>query len=233
MRPVEIERRTNGHDAGRVDGLVAPVIVFLDVSQVHRVGNTRGLIEITQIGRQVAVVVDTADIAFEVADINGIETYERRKEPPVGFGLAIAEKVTALAKALIEAGAKIDVASGPEKLTALMVCATQLQPQQRLNQLAHGPTPLALAEELIKRGANVNSQSKDGVSALMIAAGQNNAPMIGLLLRAGADPKMTSKAGKTALDIATEAGNEAASGALKFLTSATPRPAVSGPKSTQ
>ncbi|MBS0249533.1 MAG: quinoprotein dehydrogenase-associated putative ABC transporter substrate-binding protein [Proteobacteria bacterium] len=137
------------------------------------------------------------------------------------------------AKALIEAGAKVDAASGPEKLTPLMVCATQLQPQQRLNQLAHGPTPLVLAEELIKRGANVNAQSKDGVTALMIAAGQNNAPMIGLLLRAGADPKMTSAAGKTALDIATEAGNEAASGALKFLTSATPAPSSGGPKSTQ
>lgn len=137
------------------------------------------------------------------------------------------------AKALIEAGAKVDAASGPEKLTPLMVCATQLQPQQRLNQLAHGPTPLVLAEELIKRGANVNAQSKDGVTALMIAAGQNNAPMIGLLLRAGADPKMTSATGKTALDIATEAGNEAASGALKFLTSATPAPSSGGPKSTQ
>ena len=136
------------------------------------------------------------------------------------------------AKALIDAGAKIDAAGGPEKLTPLMVCATQLQPQQRVNQLARGPTPLAIAEELIKRGANVNAQSKDGITALMIAAGQNNAPMIGLLLRAGADPKMTSVAGKTALDIANEAGNEAATGALKFLTSAAPLPS-GGSKPTQ
>lgn len=137
------------------------------------------------------------------------------------------------AKALIESGAKVDHASGPEKLTPLMVCATQLQPQQRLNQLARGPTPLVLAEELIKRGANVNATSKEGITALMIAAGQNNAPMIGLLLRAGADPKMKSAAGKTALDIATEAYNDNASGALKFLTGPSAGSMNAEPKTTQ
>ncbi|MBY0559607.1 quinoprotein dehydrogenase-associated putative ABC transporter substrate-binding protein [Hyphomicrobium sp.] len=132
--------------------------------------------------------------------------------------VALADGKFFAAKALIDAGAKVNVGGGAEKLTPLMVCATQLQPQQRLNQLAHGPTPLVIAEELIKRGADVNSASTDGVTAVMIAAGQNSAPMIGLLLRSGADPKMKSAAGKTALDIATGAGNEAAVGALKFLT---------------
>lgn len=122
--------------------------------------------------------------------------------------LALSDAKFFAAKALIDAGAKVNVANGPEKLTPLMVCATQLQPQQRLNQLARGPTPLALAEELIKRGADVNAASTDGVTALMIAAGQNNAPMIGLLLRSGADPKMRSSSGKTALDIAVDASNE-------------------------
>ena len=121
------------------------------------------------------------------------------------------------AKALIESGAKLDVASGPEKLTPLMVIATQLQPQQRLNQLARGPTPLELAELMIKKGVNVNAASAAGITALMVAAGQNNAPMIGLLLRAKADAKLKSAQGKTALDIAREANNEAAVGALKFL----------------
>jgi quinoprotein dehydrogenase-associated probable ABC transporter substrate-binding protein len=128
------------------------------------------------------------------------------------------------AKALLDEGADVKRGAGPEKLTPLMVIATQLQPQQRLKQLAMGPTPLALAAEMIKRGADVNAASKDGVTALMVAAGQNNAPMIGLLLRAGADPKMKSVAGKTALDIATETYNQAAVGALKFLTTSVKPP---------
>ncbi|MBS0232148.1 MAG: quinoprotein dehydrogenase-associated putative ABC transporter substrate-binding protein [Proteobacteria bacterium] len=147
--------------------------------------------------------------------------------------IALTDENFFAAKALIEAGAKVDAASGPEQLTPLMVCATQLQPQQRLTQLARGPTPLALAEELIKRGANVNAQSRDGVTALMIAAGQNNAPMLGLLLRAGADAKMKSATGKTALDIAIEAGNQNAVSALKFLTSSAPVKSSIEPKAIQ
>ncbi len=137
------------------------------------------------------------------------------------------------AKALIDGGAKVNVAGGPEKLTPLMVCATQLQPQQRLSQLARGPTPLALAEELVKKGADVNAASADGITALMIAAGQNNAPMIGLLLRSGADAKKKSAAGKTALDIASDAGNEAAAGALKFLTGSASGSSSNETKTTQ
>lgn len=140
--------------------------------------------------------------------------------------IALSDAKFFAARALIDAGAKVNVADGPEQLTPLMVIATQLQPQKRLNQLVMGPTPLALAEEIIKRGGDVNAVTKDGITALMIAAGQNNAPMIGLLLRSGADPKKKAASGKTALDIATETNNEAAVGALKFLTtSVTPQPA--------
>jgi ankyrin repeat protein len=60
--------------------------------------------------------------------------------------------------------------------------------------------------------------SKDGVTALMIAAGHNNAPIIGLLVGAGADPGVKNAQGRTALDIATAAGFDAAVGALRFLS---------------
>lgn len=52
----------------------------------------------------------------------------------------------------------------------------------------------------------------------MIAAGHNNAPVIGLLVGAGADPNAKNAHGQTALDIATSAGFDSAVGALKFLT---------------
>jgi ankyrin repeat protein len=54
----------------------------------------------------------------------------------------------------------------------------------------------------------------------MIAAGHNNAPIIGLLVGAGADPNAKNAQGQTALDIAKSAGFDAAIGALKFLAKA-------------
>ena len=99
-----------------------------------------------------------------------------------------------------------------------MVLATQLAAKTRSGNLAQGPQPLDLARLLIEKGANVNALSKDGVNALMIAAGHNNAPMIGLLAGSGADLGVKSTTGQTALDIATSAGFDAAVGALRLVS---------------
>src|SRR4051794_38405127 len=48
-RPVEVEDRAEGHDAARVDGPVALVIVPLDVLEVHRPGDARDLVEVAQV----------------------------------------------------------------------------------------------------------------------------------------------------------------------------------------
>lgn len=161
--------------------------------------------------------------SIELLAKSGADIEKGTKAGYTALELALVDGKFFAAKALIDAGAKVDTASGPEQVTPLMVLATLLQPQQRLNQISMGPTPLVLAEELLKRKVDVNARSKDGVTALMIAAGHNNAPMIGLLLRAGADAKLKASNGKTALDIAVEAQNEAAVGALKFLAGSPPR----------
>jgi ankyrin repeat protein len=79
-----------------------------------------------------------------------------------------------------------------------------------------------IAEDLIARGADVNARSAAGVTPLMIAAGHNNAPMIGLLLAKGAKPETKNDVGKTALDIAREARNEVAVTALQLLAGPAP-----------
>jgi ankyrin repeat protein len=56
----------------------------------------------------------------------------------------------------------------------------------------------------------------------MVAAGHNNAPMIGLLLGKGADPALKNNLGKTALDIARDARNEVAISALQLLSTPPP-----------
>lgn len=147
------------------------------------------------------------------------------------LGIALSDGHYYAAKALIDLGAKVDMPSGKEAVTPLMVVATQITAQTRAAHITQGPSPIELAQHLIDKGANVNAASKDGVTPLMIAAGHNNVPMIGVLLRAGADPSLKSSADRTALDIAKKALNQESVGALRFLSrpanpgnSASPRP---------
>ncbi|WP_439543244.1 quinoprotein dehydrogenase-associated putative ABC transporter substrate-binding protein [Hyphomicrobium sp.] len=131
------------------------------------------------------------------------------------------------AKALIDSGADVNAQSGYENVTPLMVVATQLAAKTRSGNLSQGPQPLELARALVEKGADVNAVSKDGVTALMIAAGHNNAPVIGLLVGLGADPNAKSAHGQTALEIAASAGFDSAVAALKFMA----KPTGAGSKS--
>jgi quinoprotein dehydrogenase-associated probable ABC transporter substrate-binding protein len=152
-------------------------------------------------------------LAKKGADLN-----KRNKQDITPLSWAIGDGKFFAAKALIDAGADVNAPSGYENVTPLMVVATQLAAKTRSGNLAQGPQPLDLARALLDKGADVNKLSKDGVTALMIAAGHNNAPIIGLLVGAGADTDAKNARGQTALDIATSAGFDAAVGALKFLS---------------
>ncbi len=91
--------------------------------------------------------------------------------------------------------------------------------------------PIDIAKALIKRGADVNAKDKDGITALMVAASHNNAPMLGLLLQSGADPAAKNNKGQTALDIAKLNGNLDAAQAISVIgkalsTTEAPAPAA-------
>ncbi len=121
------------------------------------------------------------------------------------------------AKALIDSGAKVDSASGALGVTPLMTAATQIAAKSRTGALTQGPSPNDLAQALIAKGADVNQASREGITALMVAAGHNNAAMIGLLLNAGADPSLRNHEGLTATEIAERAQFDNVVGALKLL----------------
>ena len=105
---------------------------------------------------------------------------------------------------LLDAGAHIDTTAGPDALTPLMIASSQVSPGEGAIFLPGSTRPIDLARELIQMGADVNIQSKSGVTALMIAAARNVAPMIGLLIQAGAKADLKSAQGQTAADIAEQ-----------------------------
>lgn len=133
--------------------------------------------------------------------------------------IAIGQGKLAAAKALIDAGAKCDVVEGPQHFTLLMAVATQRPPERRIIQVMQGIGPVELAQELVGHKADVNAASTLGVTALMIAAAHDNAPMIGVLMRAGARVDVRSQEGQTALDIAKQNGNDSAIRTLQLFQS--------------
>ena len=90
-----------------------------------------------------------------------------------------------------------------------MIASSQVLPGEGAIFLPGSTRPIDLARELIQKGANVNAQSKSGVTALMIAAARNVAPMIGLLVQSGAKTDLKNAARQDGAEIAELNGSEA------------------------
>ncbi|MDA8410297.1 MAG: ankyrin repeat domain-containing protein [Treponema sp.] len=98
--------------------------------------------------------------------------------------LAVRKSHLAVAEALLDGGATIDLKSDDRGYTAL------------LDAVKAGP-PEHVAF-FLERGANPNVESKDGQSALVIAVGKKDLPSARLLLENRADPDLADKLGMSA-----------------------------------
>jgi len=98
--------------------------------------------------------------------------------------LAVRKTHLAVAEALLESGATIDLKSEDRGYTALLDAVKAGPPEHVAFFLAHGADP--------------NIESKDGQSALVIAVGKKDLASARLLLEHGADPDIADKLGMSA-----------------------------------
>ena len=133
---------------------------------------------------------------------NGADVEEPGPEGFRPLAVAIAEDKYEVAKALMEAGADVNVPAGADGLTPLMVAVAQNAPAEGAMFLPSSTRPLEIAKGLIERGADVNAKSKSGTTALMVAATHNNPPMIGLLIECRRRSEAKNNQGKTAAEVA-------------------------------
>jgi quinoprotein dehydrogenase-associated probable ABC transporter substrate-binding protein len=139
---------------------------------------------------------------------------------PPGFtplSIALAEGKFYAAKALLDVGASANEPAGADKLTPLMLVASQREVEQRAARLSQGPSSVEIAKLLVQNGADVNAKSIKGMTPLMVAAAHDNPPLIGVLAQAGADLGAKLPDGKTALQIAALNNNKAAVQQLELL----------------
>ena len=156
-------------------------------------GNTRALSDAAQYG-EYDVMKYLLDEGMPVDAHKTYDTGEISEQaivPAVSYGYF--DKV----KLLVERGADIN---NPDGAVLTQAAATSKN----------------ILEYLIKAGANVNLQTSiDKMTALMMAAGNDNATNTKILLDAGADKTLKNQDGKTAYDIAKEQNATEAMALLK------------------
>lgn len=211
--PLHIAARNE--DAKSIDALVSNKA---DVNIKDRDGYT---------ALQHAVLRDSPPAVQALAS-HGANLEARTPSGVTPLALAILESKYKAALALVDAGADVETSDGNAKLTPLMLIAgsedrelTLSAGVSRIEKVNPGdPGAIEVARAMIAKGAKVNDVSASGVTALLLAAAHNNAPIVGLLVQAGADRNYKSPQGQTAADLAKTNGNTAVVSLLNLLSQA-------------
>ncbi len=126
----------------------------------------------------------------------------------------------AAAKVLLERGAEVNALTKDSFLKITPIGCAVATPNVP-NPSEDESTVVALVELLLANGANVNTQRRDGMTALHAAAYRGHVKVIEVLLKAGASPNIRAHAdsgthaGETPLDTAVAQGQTDAAEALR------------------
>lgn len=146
---------------------------------------------------------DKAAVAKLLTGGSDVNTRDSRGDTPLMYAAAVGSPE--MMRQLIAAGADVKSKNSFDS-TALMWCTNNLK-KVRL---------------LLDKGAEVNARSKQGSSALFIAAAHDgNVEVIRLLLQRGADTKAPGPAGATAALMMSARANDTASAKLLLENGAT------------
>ena len=102
VRALQIQLRSDGDDAGRVDVVMGHVVVPLDMVEIDGLRDTLHLVEVPKVAVEMGVVDDAPEVAFEMPVVDGIEPEQRDKQPPIGLDELGTEEVAPVAEPRVE-----------------------------------------------------------------------------------------------------------------------------------
>ncbi len=111
VRLAEILMRSDGNNPGWVNRFMAAIVVVADVGKIHRLRNTRYLVDIAQETIQIGVIADTAFVALKVGYVDRVETHEGSPQTNIGLGQLAARQIAMLAQNLLRRSSEVNTAS--------------------------------------------------------------------------------------------------------------------------
>src|SRR5690554_141257 len=102
MRDAQIKPFTQRHHPCWIDHVVTVIVMLFDVPEIHRARYTRPLIQLAGITSQIRVILNAANVAFEMAMIDRVKPYQCGEQPPVRFGELASGQITALRQMLLQ-----------------------------------------------------------------------------------------------------------------------------------
>jgi uncharacterized protein len=123
----------------------------------------------------------------------GFSTNTKDKKGIPLLGLAARNGRLNILKLLLRSGAQVNLVAGDRGSTAILDSAIERNKD--------------MVKTLIEAGADVNIQSKDGQTALVVVVGAGDEELAEILVKAGADPDIKDALGVSARKYATIFGN--------------------------
>ncbi len=73
---------------------MAPEVVRLNMLEICGFGNPWNLVQLLQVVEEVWILTDSTNVAFEMRDVNNIETHKGGEKSPVRHSDFVADKIS-------------------------------------------------------------------------------------------------------------------------------------------
>ena len=103
-----VDRGAGGNDAVRADRAGLAEDAALHAGDVADCGDARRLVEVAKVVREIAVLVEPAQVALVADIIARIEAHQAWKQPPVRLGLDLATEITLARQPLLQAVQRLE-----------------------------------------------------------------------------------------------------------------------------